>query len=81
MRLDLHDNPITGEVAPHLADLLRSGGGGGGGGQPALKALVLNDTSLGDDGVSVVCAALAGAAPALEVRACVCECVCIVLYV
>ena len=35
-----------------------------------LKALILNDTSLGDDGVAAVCQALTqpGAAPQLEVR-------------
>lgn len=59
MRLDLHDNPITGEAAPQLAATLSK--------QTRLAALVLNDTSLGDEGVGAVCAALAGAAPQLEV--------------
>ena len=37
---------------------------------PSRQALILNDTSLGDEGVAAVCAALAapGAAPELEVR-------------
>lgn len=41
--------------------------------QAKLKALVLNDTSLGDEGVAAVCQALVadGAAPQLEVRAAV----------
>ncbi len=62
MRLDLHDNPITAEFAPHLAAVLRQ--------QRRLRALVLNDTSLCDEGVAAVCGALAeaGAAPELEVR-------------
>lgn len=62
VRLDLHDNPITSEFAADLAAVLAR--------QASLKALVLNDTSLGDEGVEAVCAALcaAGAAPELEVR-------------
>ena len=61
VRLDLHDNPITSEFAADLAAVVAR--------QPRLQALVLNDTSLGDEGISTVCAALAqpGAAPQLEV--------------
>lgn len=61
MRLDLHDNPITADFAPALAALLAS--------QAHLKALVLNDTCLGDEGVAEVCGALGagGGAPQLEV--------------
>jgi hypothetical protein len=59
VRLDLHDNPITSEFAPHLAAVLAAA--------PQLRALVLNDTSLGDDGVAAVCGALAAGAPGLEV--------------
>jgi hypothetical protein len=50
---------MTEEVAPALAAALAL--------QPALTALNLNDTSLTDDGVAVVCRALAGAAPQLQV--------------
>lgn len=60
VRLDLHDNPITADFAPALAALLAS--------QAHLKALVLNDTCLGDEGVAEVCGALGagGGAPQLE---------------
>ena len=50
-RLDLSDNPITGDVAESLAEMLR--------GQPHLRALNLNDTSLQDAGVSTIAQALA----------------------
>lgn len=62
-RLDLHDNAITAEFVPHLAPVLSS--------QPQLTALILSDTSLGDEGVAAVCAALTAggdAAPQLQVR-------------
>lgn len=50
-RLDLSDNPMTGDVAESLAEMLR--------GQPHLRALNLNDTSLEDAGVSTIAQALA----------------------
>lgn len=52
-RLDLSDNPMTSEVAESLADMLK--------GQPQLRILNLNDTSLEDDGVSTIAAALVDA--------------------
>uniref|UniRef100_A0A7S0R6D9 WPP domain-containing protein n=1 Tax=Chlamydomonas leiostraca TaxID=1034604 RepID=A0A7S0R6D9_9CHLO len=58
VRLDVSDNPMTEEVAPALAALIRA--------QPGLKALNLNDTSLTNDGAVVVALALAEGAPALE---------------
>jgi Ran GTPase-activating protein (RanGAP) involved in mRNA processing and transport len=58
VRLDLSDNPLTEEVAPALAACLAA--------QPRLAHLNLNDTSLTDEGVSVVCSALAGTAPQLQ---------------
>ena len=58
MKLDLSDNPMTSEVAEELAQTLRQ--------QPLLKALNLNDTSLGDVGVSTVAAALAESPAQLE---------------
>lgn len=57
-RLDLSDNPMTGEVAESLAAMLK--------GQPHLRALNLNDTSLEDEGVSTIAQALTDAAPQLE---------------
>jgi Ran GTPase-activating protein (RanGAP) involved in mRNA processing and transport len=57
--LDLHDNPLTEEVAEEVAPLLAA--------HPQIRALVLTDTCLGDAGVAAVAAALrGGAAPALE---------------
>jgi large subunit ribosomal protein L31/Ran GTPase-activating protein 1 len=57
--LDLHDNPLTEEVAGEVAPLLAA--------HPQIRALVLTDTCLGDAGVAAVAAALCGgAAPALE---------------
>ena len=50
-RLDLSDNPMTGDVAESLAEMLK--------GQPHLRALNLNDTSLEDAGVSTIAQALA----------------------
>lgn len=50
-RLDLSDNPMTGDVADSLAEMLK--------GQPHLRALNLNDTSLEDAGVSTIAQALA----------------------
>lgn len=54
MRLDLSDNPLTEEVVPALAAALAA--------QPQLRALNLNDTSLGPDGVGQLCGALLPAA-------------------
>lgn len=64
-RLDLSDNPMTEEVAPALASCIAN--------QPSLTALNLNDTSLTDEGITVVCKALAGGAPQLQVRALPCS--------
>ena len=50
-RLDLSDNPMTGDVAQALAVMLQQ--------QPRLRALNLNDTSLEDAGVSTIAQALA----------------------
>lgn len=50
-RLDLSDNPMTGDVAEALAAMLQQ--------QPHLRALNLNDTSLEDAGVSTIAQALA----------------------
>ncbi|KAF6260413.1 hypothetical protein COO60DRAFT_1625705 [Scenedesmus sp. NREL 46B-D3] len=58
VRLDLSDNPLTEEVAPALAACLAA--------QPRLQHLNLNDTGLTDEGVAVVCTALAAAAPQLQ---------------
>lgn len=57
--MDLSDNPLTEEVGSALAACLAA--------QPQLAHLNLNDTSLTDEGVAVVCRALAGgAAPQLQ---------------
>lgn len=56
--LDLHDNPMTSEVAPHLAGLIRR--------HADLQTLNLNDTCLGDDGTSIIAEALFAAASNLE---------------
>jgi len=59
LSLDIHDNPMTSEIAEELGHLLHK--------HPKIKRLNLNDTCLGDDGVATVAAALAnGAAPVLE---------------
>ena len=59
LSLDIHDNPMTSEIAEELGALLYR--------HPKLKRLNLNDTCLGDDGVEIVAGALAnGAAPVLE---------------
>ncbi|GAX80862.1 hypothetical protein CEUSTIGMA_g8297.t1 [Chlamydomonas eustigma] len=60
VRLDLSDNPMTAEVAPAVAECVRR--------QPHLKYLNLNDTSLTDQGVKLVCTALSqpGACQLLE---------------
>jgi Ran GTPase-activating protein (RanGAP) involved in mRNA processing and transport len=60
VRLDLSDNPMTEEVAPAVAECVRR--------QPHLKYLNLNDTSLTDQGVKLVCSALSqpGACQELE---------------
>ena len=58
VKLDLSDNPMTSEVAAELAQTLRQ--------QPLLRVLNLNDTSLGDEGVSTVSAALAESQAELE---------------
>lgn len=52
-QLDLSDNPMTSEVAGALAEMLHS--------QVHLQILNLNDTSLEDEGVSTVAAALVNA--------------------
>ena len=44
--LDLSDNPMTSEVADALSTMLIM--------QPHLRALNLNDTALGDEGVSTL---------------------------
>jgi hypothetical protein len=64
VRLDLSDNPMTAEAAPALAQALR--------GQPGLRSLNLNDTALGDEGVSAV----AEARPASVHRPCLPPCYC-----
>lgn len=58
MRLDISDNPMTEEIAPAAAALIRA--------QPNLKYLNLNDTSLTNDGVVTVALAIAESAPLLE---------------
>ncbi len=58
-RLDLSDNPMTGDVAESLAEMLR--------GQLHLRALNLNDTSLEDAGVSTIAQALANSGTPLPV--------------
>lgn len=50
-RLDLSDNPMTGDVAQALAEMLRQ--------HPHLRVLNLNDTSLEDAGISIISQALA----------------------
>ena len=57
-KLDLSDNPMTSDVAVALADLVSS--------HSQLRSLNLNDTSLGDEGVTVLSRALAESAPDLE---------------
>jgi large subunit ribosomal protein L31/Ran GTPase-activating protein 1 len=61
-RLDLSDNPLTSDCAPEIAACVAH--------HPNLTSLNLNDTSLGDEGIAAVCAALeqksAEAAAALE---------------
>ena len=59
VKLDLSDNPMTAEVAPALAEMVRR--------HPELRVLNLNDTALGDEGVSAVAEALSGSAARLEV--------------
>ena len=56
--LDIHDNPMTSEVAEDLSALIAK--------HPSMKRLNLNDTCLGDEGVATVAAALVSAAPVLE---------------
>ena len=56
--LDLHDNPLTSEVASGLATVISRHVG--------LKKLNLNDTCLGDDGIGPVAGALSMAAVELE---------------
>lgn len=58
-RLDLSDNPLTSEVAESLAAAIKE--------QRGLKELILNDTSLGDDGIAVLAEALPSVASSLEV--------------
>jgi Ran GTPase-activating protein 1 len=57
-KLDLSDNPMTSDVAAALAACVAY--------QPNLRHLNLNDTSLTDEGIEVVCRALTGSAPKLE---------------
>jgi large subunit ribosomal protein L31/Ran GTPase-activating protein 1 len=52
-RLDLSDNPLTAECAKDLAACVARH-------LPSLEALNLNDTGLTDEGVALVCEALAG---------------------
>ena len=59
-RLDLHDNPLTAEVAAPLARVVAA--------HPQLRVLDLNDTSLTDQGVAVLAQALATGARDLQVR-------------
>lgn len=69
-RVDLSDNPMTGEAAPALAAMLRR--------HPRLKAVNLGDTSLGDDGVSAVLGGLQASASSLQVHSstlCVIPCI------
>ena len=58
MKLDLSDNPMTADMAEDLAETLK--------GHPRLKALILNDMSLTDEGVGCILAALKDHAPELE---------------
>lgn len=62
-RLDLSDNPMTGDVAKALAAMLQH--------QPHLRALNLNDTSLEDAGVSTIAQALANSGVCRSWRACI----------
>ena len=55
-RLDLSDNPMTEEVAPKLAEMLR--------GQSGLIRLNLTDTSLQDEGISIIAEVLSPTIPA-----------------
>lgn len=57
-RLDLHDNPMTEDVADALADALRA--------QRGLRCLNLTDTGLGDEGVATIASAIADCCPDLE---------------
>ncbi len=57
-KLDLSDNPMTAEVASALARTIM--------GQPQLRALILNDISLTDEGVAPILEALIEGAPHLE---------------
>lgn len=57
-RLDLSDNPMTGDVAQALAVMLQQ--------QPHLRALNLNDTSLEDAGISIIAQALANSGICLD---------------
>lgn len=61
-RLDLSDNPMTGDVAEALATMLQH--------QPHLRALNLNDTSLEDAGVSTIAQALANSGVCRSWHAC-----------
>ena len=57
-KLDLSDNPMTAEVASALAHTIA--------GQPQLRALILNDISLMDEGIGPILEALVEGAPDLE---------------
>lgn len=56
--LDIHDNPMTSEIAEDLGSVLQK--------HLVLKRLNLNDTCLGDEGVETVAKALASGVPVLE---------------
>ena len=59
LSLDLNDNPATEECIPEIITLLQN--------QHQLRRLNLSDTSLGDQGVQNLAAALVSTAPDLEV--------------
>ncbi len=59
VRLDVSDNPMTGEAASALAQML--------GRHAGLQALNLSDTALGDEGVSAVVKALHASSYSLQV--------------
>ncbi len=58
VKLDLSDNPMTAEMAEDLAETLRR--------QPNVRALILNDMSLTDEGTGCILEALKDSAPELE---------------
>ena len=60
MKLDLSDNPMTAEVAPALAEMIRC--------HSELRVLNLNDTALNDEGVSAIAEALSASTARIEVN-------------